>query len=452
MNHHLKPIVAVVVFIALLQCALTSAIVNNKIDRIIDLSSQLVKVVERIHIEDKVGLYKIIIEQSHRDRLAFIEASISGKALKLIEKPDGSYEVDLTGHDAKPLVVTGIYTKLLQPYPSEIRQADRQLVRYQGSQVTLSPYLTKASTTKIKLPQGSRLESFSRANKMTTGTNKLTYGPFKDVQPMQSDVLIIHYENNSPFVAVTSLLRTVELSPWSQAIKIVNEVKLAHVGAKLKGPFSRIDYQRDHSNGVSSVKVFGSELPRSARDIYFRDGIGNISTSNVRHTNVGTFVAIRPRFPLFGGWVTEFNLGYKVPIKDFLNEPASGNNYRLSVPFADILYDNMYVEDALLKIILPAGASGIEVVGATNFDRLPDEISYSYLDLFGRPVVVLRKSNIVAQHLDGKPLVLRFNYNKLYCCQEPLLLIGAVLATLILTTFYSKLHSKSTPATKHKAE
>lgn len=440
---HCRFISALVVFVTVLTGTATDAIVNSKIDRIIDLSSQVVKITERIHVEDlDVGLYKILVEPSHRDRLAYIEATINGQVLPLVDKQDGSYDVDLTGKSPKPLTVTSVFTKLLQPYPAEITQGSRQFVLYSGSQTTLTPYQTKTITTKIKLPQGSRLESFTKATKMTTGTNKLVYGPFKDVPANNATPFSIHFENNSPFVAVTSLLRTVEVSPWAQSINIVNQVKVAHVGAKLKGPFSRIDYQRDHSNGISSVKSLSAELPKVAREIYYRDGIGNISTSTVRTSSTKTMVNIKPRFPLFGGWITDFYLGYRVPISEFLNEPASGSNFRLSVPFTDVLYENMFIEDAEVRIILPAGANGIEVkAGAIDVERLRDDINYSYLDVIGRPVVILRKSNVVSQHVDGKTIIVRYNYSKIYMAQELLLLMAAVIGTLLLTALYSKLTS-----------
>lgn len=433
-------LVAVVTLLTLSCCRFSGAVVNDKIDRIIDLSTQLVKITDRIQLSENPGQYQITLEPSHRERLAYIDATIDGQAVKLAEKPDGSYVADLSQKKIdQPLIVTSVFTKLLQPYPAEIRQNERQLVRYSGSQTTLSPYLTKTSTTKIKLPQPSRLESFTKASKMTAGSSKLVYGPFKDVQPNNAEPLAIHFENNSPFVAVTNLVRTVELSPWARAIKIVNHVKVAHVGAQLKGPFSRIDYQRDHTNGISSVRNFAAELPKASTDIFYRDGIGNISTSNVRASSTQTIVRLKPRFPLFGGWGTDFNLGYTVPIGQFLNEPDTGKNHQLSLPFADILYESMFIEEAIIKIVLPAGASDVEVISTISLERLKDETSFSYLDVVGRQVVVLKSHNIVAQHLSGKPLIIRFNYTKMYMLQEPLLLLAAALGTLILTALYSKL-------------
>lgn len=447
-GHHCRSTGLLLVWLAILTSTATDAIVNSKIDRIIDLSSQIVKIIDRIHVEEaNVGTYKILVDPSHRDRLAYIEASVGGQVLPLVTKPDGSYEIDLADKNPKPLTVTTVFTKLLKPYPAEITQDARQFVRYSGLQTTLTPYLTRAVTTKIKLPQGSRLESFTKATKMTTGTNKLIYGPFKDIPANKAEPFSIHFENNSPFVAVTSLLRTVEVSPWAQSINIANHVRVAHVGAKLKGPFSRIDYQRDHSNGISSVKNLNVVLPKAAKDIYYRDSIGNISTSTVHTSSIKTTVNIKPRFPLFGGWGTDFNLGYRVPITEFLNEPASGNNFRLSIPFADVLFDNMFIEEAEVRVTLPAGASDVEVkAGAIDVERQKDETSYSYLDVIGRPVVILRKRNVVAQHVEGKTIVIRYNYSKVYMAQELALLAAAALGTLIMTALYSKLTANRGPA------
>lgn len=426
-----------------LQATTTQGIVNTKIDRIIDLSSQLVRIVDRIYIDDIDGPYKITPD--HPKSLAYIDAILEGESFTIRNIDNVTYEVDLKGKTAKPLVVTCVYIRLLEPYPAEIRQADRQLVRYNGYQTSLSPYLTKAITTRIKLPTNSRLESFTRASIMTTGTNKITYGPFKDIPANKAEPLMLHFENNSPFYAVTTLMRDIEVSPWARSINIVNQMKVAHVGAKLKGPFSRIEFQRDHGNGLNAVRHFGIELPKLARDIFYRDGIGNITTSSLRKTSTHIVATLKPRFPLFGGWMTDFILGYKVPSSSFLNEPASGNNYRLSIPFIDIMHDQMFVEDATVKITLPAGSTNIEVVGGQiDFERGQDEQNYSYLDVIGRPVIVLKKRNVVNQHLEGKPLVVRYNYTKIYMIQEPILLIGAAIGTLILTALYSKMSTKVT--------
>lgn len=67
--------------------------------------------------------------------------------------------------------------------------------------------------------------------------------------------MLIHYENNSPFLTVTHLERTIEVSHWG-VISVEEVVDLIHTGAILKGPFSRYEFQRETQSGVSSVKSF----------------------------------------------------------------------------------------------------------------------------------------------------------------------------------------------------
>lgn len=66
--------------------------------------------------------------------------------------------------------------------------------------------------------------------------------------------MILHYENNSPFLTVTELDRLIEVSHWGN-IAIEETVDGRHTGALLKGPFSRYEYQRNQ-DGISSIKAF----------------------------------------------------------------------------------------------------------------------------------------------------------------------------------------------------
>lgn len=59
-------------------------------------------------------------------------------------------------------------------------------------------------------------------------------------------------------------------------------------------------------------------LPASAKDVYYRDEIGNISTSHLHETDDGVELELRPRFPLFGGWKTNYYIGYNVPSYQYL--------------------------------------------------------------------------------------------------------------------------------------
>lgn len=59
-------------------------------------------------------------------------------------------------------------------------------------------------------------------------------------------------------------------------------------------------------------------LPASAQDVYYRDEIGNISTSHLQVLDDSVEVEVKPRFPLFGGWKTHYIIGYNLPSYEYL--------------------------------------------------------------------------------------------------------------------------------------
>ena len=95
-------------------------------------------------------------------------------------------------------------------------------------------------------------------------------------------------------------------------------------------------------------------LSVTAKDVYYRDDIGNISTSALRPLEDSVEVELRPRFPLFGGWKTHYLLGYNVPSYEYLFH--KGDDFALNMRLVDHIFDDMLVEDFTLTIILPEGA------------------------------------------------------------------------------------------------
>lgn len=75
-------------------------------------------------------------------------------------------------------------------------------------------------------------------------------------------------------------------------------------------------------------------LPASAQDVYYRDEIGNISTSHLQVLDDSVEVEIRPRFPLFGGWKTHYIIGYNLPSYEYLYTLGEliSNNTKASCP------------------------------------------------------------------------------------------------------------------------
>ena len=59
-------------------------------------------------------------------------------------------------------------------------------------------------------------------------------------------------------------------------------------GAKHKGEWSRLDLQRNPAAfGKFALSALTAKLPPAAHTFYFRDEIGNISTSNIRYALLG---------------------------------------------------------------------------------------------------------------------------------------------------------------------
>jgi oligosaccharyltransferase complex subunit alpha (ribophorin I) len=100
---------------------------------------------------------------------------------------------------------------------------------------------------------------------------------------------------------------------------------------------------------------FQTKLPKLARDIYYRDEIGNISTSAIAHQPDYIQLMLKPRFPLFGGWNTTWYIGYNTPLDGYLRKIAGTDKHILKVPAISPMPDTTY-EDVEIRVVLPEGA------------------------------------------------------------------------------------------------
>lgn len=243
--------------------------------------------------------------------------------------------------------------------------------------------------------------------------------------------LFIHFENQSPFLTVNSLDRTIEVSHWGN-IAVKESIQMTHTGAKLKGSFSRYDFQKDSRSGQSAVKSYKTFLPSSANSVYYRDTNGNISTSNMHFMRDFIELDLRPRFPLFGGWKTQYTLGYNVPSYEYLFN--SGSEYILKMHIIDHIYDNMAIDKAIINVILPEGSTNIELVTPYSVIRLEAEVMHTYLDTIGRPVVSFSKLNLVENHISD--FILKYTFSKVSLLQEPILVITFIYVIFLITIIF----------------
>jgi len=453
----------ILVFSAALTLILSSAVlsvdvinkdlINKKIERNIDISSQLVKIQTKITLENagkaaaKSFLYTI--EPSLKANLCFLGATSAGgndeggkKQLQLrevqVKDPSDAlfWEIVLASPlEAGRTAVIDIETvlsHLLIAHPSHITQSEKQLVYYRGNLHHFSPYNTKTQTSNVVLAS-SNIESFSKTKPFTHSDTTISYGPYENINPFTQTELLVHYENNSPFLSVSRLERLIEVSHWGN-VAVEESVHLSHSGAILKGPFSRYEYQREQS-GMASIKSFKQVLPAAAADVYYRDEIGNISTSHLRVLEDAVEVDLRPRFPLFGGWKTHYILGYNLPSYEYLFN--NGEDFALKMRFVDHIFDDMLIDEVTVKIILPEGARDIDLKVPFTVQRAPNELHFTYLDTAGRPVVLASKNNLVENHI--QEFELHYKFQKLLMLQEPLLVVLAFYLLFLLVIIYVRL-------------
>ncbi|KAL6645411.1 hypothetical protein ACP70R_017019 [Stipagrostis hirtigluma subsp. patula] len=453
-----------VVLVGVFASAARADLVITRADRRVDLTSHIVRVLASLKVEnvgsDPVSQVLVAFPNIQAKNLAAIrafgtEGKVKGPSNVLpieVVQPSGA-PPELTFFSVtlrKPLErgkilhldILTVFTHSLQPFPEEITQAEAQLVVYQDSAHYLSPYLVKVQTLSIRLP-GGRVESYTKSPNAKLADSELKYGPFEDLPPFSYSPVIVHFENNNPFAVAKEVIREIEISHWGN-VQITEHYNIAHGGARLKGEFSRIDYQsRPYIRGVSSFKHLIARLPPRAQSIYYRDEIGNISTSHLWSDSKKTQLEIEPRFPLFGGWQTTFTIGYGLPLQDFVFY-SDGKRF-LNITFGSPL-EEILIEKLIVKVVLPEGSKDIQV-SAPFPTKQWEEVKYSHLDIVGRPVVVLEKPDVIPEH--NLYFQVYYRFNNISLLREPMMLITGFFLLFVACIVYMRTDmsiSKNSPS------
>jgi len=424
----------------------------KSLDRTIDMTTQLVKMSHKVTLENKgkspAKTFLFSIDPSLRSKVAHIGATVGSSEktylrlyeAKVTSEPEKSFwEIELKaplGSGASTtLSVEVVLGSALEMYPAAISQKEKQLVRFSGNLYAFLPYPVTTQSTTVLLAS-SNLESYTKTKPVSLQDTSITYGPYRDRAPFSVGELIVHGENNSPMLVVTNLVRVIELSMWGN-IAVEETVDVAHKGASLKGSFSRYEFQRENS-GVSSVKNFKTLLPASAKNVYYRDDIGNISTSHMKVMDDAVELDLRPRFPLFGGWKTHYVVGYNVPSYEYLF--YSGARHVLNMRLLDHVYDDMLVSGLEVRVILPEGVSDVKLATPYPVARGEDSKHFTYLDVSGRTVVSLfSKPGQLLTESHIQDFQVEFNYPHTSMIFEPLLLVLAFLLLYLVAIVYVRL-------------
>lgn len=116
----------------------------------------------------------------------------------------------------------------------------------------------------------------------------------------------------------TSATRNIKVSHWG-SIDVHEHFNARHYGTKISGEFHHSLFDM-HNNGIFPCKEnFESKYPWFINDLYFHDYIGNITTSHALRTATEVEAQLHPRFPVCGGWTSDWDQGYSVPSKYYLS-------------------------------------------------------------------------------------------------------------------------------------
>ncbi|KAL6493304.1 Dolichyl-diphosphooligosaccharide--protein glycosyltransferase subunit 1A [Orobanche gracilis] len=440
--------------------------VISKLDRQIDLSSQIVRTTISLKVEnngnDAVSEVLLPFPEHGVKNLAFLLAVINERRGKTkgysdnlpinVVNPEGMppsltwYSITLPKTLGKGASVTlevkAVFTHMLRPFPEKITQAGVQLVAFQDSAHLLSPYAVKVQSLTVKLPEP-KVESYTKLENNKFSGSEIRYGPYENLPPFSNAPIVVHFVSNNPFSVTQELVREIEISHWGN-VQITESYNLVHAGAEMTGEFSRLDYQaQPHVRGASALRNFIAKLPPRAHSIYYRDEIGNISTSNVWSDPAKTLLEIEPRYPVFGGWRTSFTIGYGLPLKEFLFQSAGKRflNISYGCPINDVVVENLTV-----KVVLPEGSKYVSV--SVPFPvKQSREIKFSHLDMIGRPVIVLEKMNAVPEH--NQYFQVYYKFSNLSLLREPLMLIFGFFVFFVACVLYTHADftiSKSSPS------
>ena len=142
---------------------------------------------------------------------------------------------------------------------------------------------------------------------------------------------------------------------------------LKNDAAKLKGEFNRIKYQSltSYQHGNHIFRKLFTQLPRKTHELYYKDIIGNVSTSRATRELSYVFFEISPRFPVLGGWQTKWEQGYKLLNQFYINYDADDQDLYIFNNTFGYAFKKIMADNYTMKIMLPPTAHDIKV---NNFE------------------------------------------------------------------------------------
>ena len=396
----------------------------DEVKRKINLKQSIIRIENKIKLKQNTDedTFRYLVPKNNTLSLIRITAWTSrNKKLEIQKASDDQnynyYEIYLQGSDE--IVINEDYFEKLLFKPKNIYIKEDQLELFIDTINLVSPYPVKSTTTTVILPsEKTVLIKYTKTNSNQSG-DKIIYALTEELPPFSSKKLYIHYKNNKPLMVFNYAIKTFQVSHWGN-IAVTEEYQIENIGAKLIGEFGRIDYDEGNTGGKNAFKELHAKLPLRAWGLWYRDEIGNVSTSNARRDMNDVDLLLRPRFPILGGWKSNYDIGYNLPTKFHVKTNNKGNymvNLTFGMPFKNILARNYTV-----KIVLPESADNIKVnlpIDA-QYEIVYDK-EYGCLDLFGRKSIIIKLNNMYEVY--NTNVFISYDYKWTMLFVKPIILI-----------------------------
>ena len=191
------------------------------------------------------------------------------------------------------------------------------------------------------------------------GQEGIRYGTYRNTQPFMFDEIRLVFYYKQPLVILEKATKSITVSHWGN-ILVDEYFDLLNIGSGIKGEFSRYDYSL-RGNGENCLREISARYPWHIQGMYFNDFIGNISTTQAYRTDTAVELMYEPRFPICGGWRTDWHQGYNSPTKYHLRRDLEDPSlHTLSIEFLH-QYDVLLAEDYTFEVTLPFGAHSFRV-------------------------------------------------------------------------------------------
>ncbi|CBK20403.2 uncharacterized protein [Blastocystis hominis] len=407
---------------------------NLSVIKTVDMTEAIVNVTIRYQVspsQDDLVDYQVAIPNSDIEHMAYIETSALRKASLSLKKDELQpiegvtlYTVHSSDKISNKFVffVNYYLTHVFVPVPATITQQETPKYVFNHDLYVQSPYPSQKQEIRFNLP-ASTIFSYTDLSPNSKNGNTLTYGPFASLSPFVSPVSVrIHFPSVAKFRTLETVEREIEISHWGN-VAIEEVIRARNSGSPLTGEFSRLDYYKSDPDSVPYWEELTARIDRRAMDVYYRDILGNITTSHVRRQPGSMLVELQMRFPMLGGWKNEFYWGYNLPSNRVLKK--EGEHFSLTVPFSTPI-EQVDVQELTVRVILPECVKNVEFSLPEGVEAMPVQKRFTYLDssFRGRPVYEFKKRNLIELQ-KGETITVTYDLNQMMLWREPLMCIGA---------------------------